>query len=389
MISETRRLNKCRMLPAGGGIGIAMAGLALLAGCAGPNRTAQGPDTGYYVAHAAGDYRAPGPPGDPWGPYIAAASQRFDVPQQWIRQVMHVESGGREYTNGQLTVSPAGAMGLMQLEPETYREMADRYGLGSDPFNPYDNIMAGTAYIHEMYEVYGSPGFLAAYNAGPGRLDDYMDDRRPLPLETVNYVAMIAPRIEGYYPHARSDADQLALNTLPASEAPGLLPPGFSPDPPALPNPPPDAPGAPEMPVAVAALSLPSNTELAADTPPPVATRPMPLPPPPQPHFSLISSALADTPPRALEAGGPKNWAIQVGAYSSESKAKAALGIAELSAVRMLMQAHPVVEEVHEASATYYRARFEQLPHEDAINACKHLLGGPTGCAVVSPDAQS
>ena len=84
---------------------------------------------------------------------------------------MRVESGGNEYMEGQLTVSAAGAMGLMQLEPATYQEMAARYGLGSDPFNPYDNIMAGTAYIHEMYQVYGSPGFLAAYNAGPGRLD--------------------------------------------------------------------------------------------------------------------------------------------------------------------------------------------------------------------------
>ena len=80
---------------------------------------------------------------------------------------MRVESGGNEYMDGHLTVSAAGAMGLMQLEPETYREMAAQYGLGSDPFNPYDNIMAGTAYIHEMYVIYGSPGFLAAYNAGP------------------------------------------------------------------------------------------------------------------------------------------------------------------------------------------------------------------------------
>ena len=123
---------------------------------------ALGPSANYYVAHATPQsYRPPGPPGDPWGPYISAASQRFDVPTSWIRNVMRVESGGNEYMDGHLTVSAAGAMGLMQLEPETYREMAAQFGLGSDPFNPYDNIMAGTAYIHEMYVHFwlaGLPG---------------------------------------------------------------------------------------------------------------------------------------------------------------------------------------------------------------------------------------
>ncbi|NNM57843.1 MAG: lytic transglycosylase domain-containing protein, partial [Acidocella sp.] len=210
------------------------AGLALLSACAGGNQVAQnGYSLAYYRAHAAGNYAPPGPPSDPWGPYINIAANRFDVPPTWIRQVMRVESGGHEYLDGQLIVSAAGAMGLMQLEPATYQEMASRYGLGQDPFNPYDNIMAGTAYIHEMYQIYGSPGFLAAYNAGPGRLDSYMNYHTPLPGETINYVAMIAPNIQGYYPVHRSEADQLALNTQPMSEAPGLLPPGFIPDAPA------------------------------------------------------------------------------------------------------------------------------------------------------------
>jgi hypothetical protein len=380
-------------------------GMALLAGCAG-SRVAQGPSTGYYVSHAAGDYRAPGTPDDPWGPYINLAAQRFDVPQQWIRRVMQVESGGNEYLNGQLTVSPAGAMGLMQLEPETYREMAARYGLGSDPFNPYDNIMAGTAYIHEMYEIYGSPGFLAAYNAGPGRLDHYMNYNTPLPDETVNYVAMIAPNIQGYYPQHRSQADQLALNTLPASEAPGLLPPGFSPGaaPVApMPGPAPANPSAPAEPVAVASLAPPASSEIEGDMPQPVSAQPVPSPPPAtppmpalalqraaRPAFAFIPSAMADTPARSWEASaGGQKWAIQVGAYGSAEKARAALGIAELSAVQMLMQGHPVVIAVHGNAGTIFRARVVQLPHEQAVNACQRLLGGPTGCQVLSPDAQS
>jgi hypothetical protein len=287
--------------------------------------------------------------------------------------------------NGQLTVSPAGAMGLMQLEPETYQEMAARYSLGPDPFNPYNNIMAGTAYIHEMYVVYGSPGFLAAYNAGPGRLDSYMNGHRSLPHETTNYVAMIAPAIRGYYPNRRSQADQLALNTLPASEAPGLLPPGVSPGSPA-----PDMPGNPTAPVEMAAIVPSSIPESSIYAPQPARSK---LAPPPEhrPSFSLISSAMADTPaPRSLSSeNSGKKWAIQVGVYSKRENAKAALGVAELSAVEMLMHGQPVVATVHSGSSTRYRARFIGLPHDDAVHACQRLSSGPTGCVIVSPDAQS
>ncbi len=140
-------------------------------------------------------YPEPGPPGDPWRPYIEQASDRFSVPRQWIRAVMHQESGGHEYRNGEPITSGAGAMGLMQLMPATYAELEGQYDLGSDPFEPHDNIMAGTAYISQMYRKYGAPAFLAAYNAGPQRLDDYLSQGRRLPNETVDYVAAIAPNL--------------------------------------------------------------------------------------------------------------------------------------------------------------------------------------------------
>ena len=70
---------------------------------------------------------------------------------------------------------------------------ASRYSLGDDPFDPHNNILAGTAYLREMYDRFGSPGFLAAYNAGPNRVDRYLNNGTPLPAETVNYVASIAP----------------------------------------------------------------------------------------------------------------------------------------------------------------------------------------------------
>lgn len=125
---------------------------------------------------------------DPTSAAIAEASQRFGVPEHWIRAVMRVESAGRVDA-----VSHAGAMGLMQVMPGTYAELRARYGLGADPFAVRDNVMAGTAYLREMFDRYGATGMLAAYNAGPGRWEEHLAGRRPLPAETVGYLARIGP----------------------------------------------------------------------------------------------------------------------------------------------------------------------------------------------------
>lgn len=163
-----------------------------------------------YRAHAKSYYAPPGTPDDPWGPYIHEASSRFDVPEKWIRAVINRESGGRLFDrNGNFVTSVPGAMGLMQLMPPTYDDMRLQNNLNDDPFDPHDNILAGTAYIRQMYDIYGSPGFLAAYNDGPGSLDRYLRRKRPLPRETRRYVASIGPQITGYWPHNRSAADLL------------------------------------------------------------------------------------------------------------------------------------------------------------------------------------
>ena len=88
-------------------------------------------------------------------------------------------------------------MGLMQIMPDTYATLRARYALGANPYDPQDNILAGAAYLHEMHDRYGAPGFLAAYNAGPRRYEEHLRTGRPLPLETQRYVAMLAPIIEG------------------------------------------------------------------------------------------------------------------------------------------------------------------------------------------------
>lgn len=129
-----------------------------------------------------------------WRLYVAEASQRFGVPVAWIERVMAAESGGRTQRNGRPVTSRAGAMGLMQVMPDTWAAMRATYGLGSDPFDPRDNIIAGTAYLRLMYDRFGYPGLFAAYNAGPGRYADYLAGRRGLPGETRVYVATIAGR---------------------------------------------------------------------------------------------------------------------------------------------------------------------------------------------------
>lgn len=125
---------------------------------------------------------------DRYAAEIAEASQRFGIPESWIRAVMRVESSGRARA-----VSPKGAIGLMQIMPDTWAGLRLRYGFGSDPYDPRDNILAGAAYLREMHDRYGPTGFLAAYNAGPGRYAEYLSIGRLLPAETLAYVAALAP----------------------------------------------------------------------------------------------------------------------------------------------------------------------------------------------------
>ncbi|OJU43095.1 MAG: hypothetical protein BGN99_12350 [Alphaproteobacteria bacterium 65-37] len=127
---------------------------------------------------------------DPFASFVHEAAQRFGVPAPWISAVLTAESGGDEGA-----VSPQGAMGLMQIMPATWADLRARYGLGSDPFEPRDNILAGAAYLREMHDRYGSPGFLAAYNAGPARYEEHLTTGRELPAETQIYVAILTPMI--------------------------------------------------------------------------------------------------------------------------------------------------------------------------------------------------
>jgi len=154
---------------------------------------------------------------DQAAPFVAEAAKRFGIPATWIDAIILAESAGNVRA-----VSPAGAMGLMQIMPATWATMRARYGLGDDIFDPHDNIVAGVAYARELLDRYGAPGFLAAYNAGPARYDDHLATGRPLPSETQAYVAALAPVISGTRQH---DAPPAAIPTVNWADAPLFSPP--------------------------------------------------------------------------------------------------------------------------------------------------------------------
>lgn len=136
-------------------------------------------------------FTAQGREADRWHGLAAEVADRFGLPVEWVMRVIEAESAGRTELGGRPITSHAGAMGLMQIMPATWAGLRAEYGLGSDPHDPRDNIIAGTAYLRAMYDRFGYPGLFGAYNAGPGRYSEYVSEGRPLPRETRDYMAKI------------------------------------------------------------------------------------------------------------------------------------------------------------------------------------------------------
>jgi D-alanyl-D-alanine carboxypeptidase len=357
-------------------------------------------------------YPPPGPAQDPWGPYIREASGRYGVPEQWIREVIRQESDGQEQAT-----SSAGAMGLMQIMPDTFDGLRQRYALGNDPFEPRDNIMAGTAYIREMYDRYGAPGFLAAYNAGPSRLDNYLNGGDSLPDETVNYVAAIAPRLGrsvaltgplAAYGQGSNVAQappvpfgRAAAPVTVVSNAGGACDQdaAYDPDRPCTPGPTlvaaapavamtagrcgPDAaydptraclqtmaPAAPGVPVAaVSQTSLYQPAAAAAVISPPATS---------------TSQAIAS----AMPGGG--DWAIQVGAFRSPAVAReAATGVHDARPDLLSTAQIELLPTTPFGGAVVYRARLGNLSSAIANAACARLAAAQRPCIVVGPGQTS
>ena len=135
---------------------------------------------------------------DRWNSLVGQAAQRFSIPATWIRAVMQTESGGRTMSAAYKPItSRVGAMGLMQVMPATYAQMRTEYHLGSNPYDPHDNVIAGVAYLDWLYHKYGYPAMFAAYNDGPGHLEDRLRKGGLLPAETRNYITHIVSVLSG------------------------------------------------------------------------------------------------------------------------------------------------------------------------------------------------
>ncbi len=148
--------------PLGGGGGrVAAAGrLSLGREPAGAPRAGRGVGRGEA---ATGNRQVGGPPAE-FARFVQEAARRWGVPAELIDAVIRVESAYNPRC-----VSRAGAMGLMQLMPATVREL----GVG-DPFDPAENIMAGTRHLLGYWQRFGRLDLaLAAYNAGPGAVRRY------------------------------------------------------------------------------------------------------------------------------------------------------------------------------------------------------------------------
>ncbi len=111
---------------------------------------------------------------------IEAAARKYKVDPKLVAAVAEVESNGN-----QDAVSSVGAIGVMQLMPDTAAS------LGVDPYNKQQNIEGGAKYLRQMLDTFGGDTrkAVAAYNAGPGAVKDY--GGVPPYKETQNYVKKV------------------------------------------------------------------------------------------------------------------------------------------------------------------------------------------------------
>ncbi len=316
-----------------------------------------------------------------------------------------------------------------------------RTGWASDPFNPRDNILAGASYIKQMYDRYGSPGFLAAYNAGPGEVDSYLAGGGSLPDETVNYLAAITPNLGDDVPFSGPLAQYASLSggvtPTRVSFATGCdVNAAYDPGHPCAAAPPAPDVGAPASVVAAAAGGCDADMAYDPDSPcravaaapgassgaagscdtdiaydPDNPCRPVAQPAPMQqaevepatvaetdtgsalyqpavaaavPLAHIVPTPARTAAPAPAPMRAPGSWAIQVGAFASAGLARAVAEGARAEAPAQLAAATIALPATTPfGGLVLYRARFIDLSAATAIGACASLNRRQLPCIVL------
>lgn len=170
----------------------------------------EGPKKGDYVMPPVEASETTKRGGHKYEDAVVREAERLGVDPKLALHVLYKETGNLK--NPETARSKAGAIGVMQLMPKTAK------GLGVDPMNPEENIRGGITYLKQMMDQFNDPTLaLAAYNAGPGRVNQVLRSGRgieALPRETQNYIRMAEGGIVAFQKGGITPEMQQQIDTL-------------------------------------------------------------------------------------------------------------------------------------------------------------------------------
>lgn len=128
--------------------------------------------------------------GPQWVPVIQVAEAQYGIPANLLARMAYQESHFRSGIINGTQVSPAGALGILQLMPQYFSTVRV-----ARPFGPQDTaaqIQEAAGELARLYGVFSDWGLaVAAYNDGQGNVRQYLTGNRALPAETLRYVSEV------------------------------------------------------------------------------------------------------------------------------------------------------------------------------------------------------